>query len=382
VRRAIPRSALLAVLVAVLLLLHGLPWWRLVLAPQWPAAAGVVGTVLAVVAFIGFPAAMWKGHGRAGRDGLAVLGDTWLGVVWQLFVWSLLSGLLDVVLALSGTRDPARSRWVAGVVLVWVAGLCGWGLWQARRIPSVRTVEVRLPRLGTGLDGLRVVVIADTHYGPIDRTNWSVGLIRRVNDLQPDVLAHAGDLADGSVDRRRRQVAPLGGARATLAKVYITGNHEYSSGAAQWVDHMAELGWSVLHNSNLVVERGGSRLAVAGIDDLTAKGSGVPGHGSDLPAATAGLDLDVPVLLLAHQPKSVRMSAPAGVDLQVSGHTHGGQMWPFHYVVRAEQGALSGLSRHGNRTVLYASRGSGFWGPPFRIFAPSEITLLVLRAGS
>jgi len=381
VRPPFRRGAFLAVVGAVLLLLHGLPWWRLVLAPQWPAPAGVAGTVLAVLAVIGFPAAMWKGHGRAGRDGLAVLGDTWLGVVWQLFVWSLLSVLIDVALALAGVPDPVRSRWVAGVVLVWVAALCGWGLWQARRLPSIRTVEVRLPRLGKGLDGLRVVVIADTHYGPIDRTNWSVGLVRRVNDLQPDVLAHAGDLADGSVDRRGRQVAPLGGARAALAKVYITGNHEYYSGAAKWIDHMAELGWSVLHNSNLVVERGGSRLAVAGIDDLTARGSGVPGHGSDLPAATAGLDLDVPVLLLAHQPKSVRMSASAGIDLQISGHTHGGQMWPFHYVVRAEQGVLSGLSRHGDRTVLYTSRGSGFWGPPFRIFAPSEITLLILRGG-
>jgi len=129
------------------------------------------------------------------------------------------------------------------------------------------------------------------------------------------------------------------------------------------------------------VTRGGARLAVAGIDDLTAAGSGVPGHGADLPTALRGLDPDVPVILVAHQPKQVRGAAEAGVDLQLSGHTHGGQIWPFHLLVRAEQGALQGLSRPGDLTQLYVTRGSGFWGPPFRIFAPSEISLLTLRAG-
>jgi uncharacterized protein len=374
------RGVFFTVLVVVLLLLHGVPWWRLVIAPRWPVAVTVAGSVITVIALVGFPFAMWKGHGKAGRDGLAILGDTWLGVVWQLFVWSVLAEVLDIALVVGGMNEPRRSRWVAVVLLVWVALLCGWGLWQARRIPPVRTVEIIVPRLGAGLDGLRLVVIADTHYGPIDRAKWSAGLVRRVNGMQPDLLAHAGDLADGSVERRRAQVAPLGEARALLGRVYITGNHEYGSGAAEWVEHMDSLGWTVLRNSHIVVARGGSSLVVAGIDDLTAKGSGLAGHGTDLPAALAGSPDDVPILLVAHQPKSVRMAAPAGVDLQVSGHSHGGQMWPFHYVVRAEQGALAGVSRHGERTVLYTSRGCGFWGPPFRIFAPNEVSLLVLRS--
>ena len=372
------RGTLLVVLVTVLVLLHGVPWWRLVLAPHWPTPITVAGTVVAIVALVGFPLAMWQGHGH-GKDGLAIIGDSWLGVIWQLFAWTVLSLVADLVLALAGVADPGRSRWVALVVLAWVGLLLAWGLWQARRIPRVRTVEVTVPRLGAGLDGLRLVVIADTHFGPIDRSRWSTALVERVNALRPDVLAHAGDLVDGSIDQRRAQVAPLGAAEGSLARVYITGNHEYMSGAADWVAYMAELGWTVLHNRHLVVERGGSRLAVAGIDDLTAQGSGVPGHGADLAAALAGLDPDVPVLLVAHQPKSVRLAVPAGVDLQVSGHTHGGQLWPFHYLVRAEQGALAGLSRRGDRTQLYTSRGSGFWGPPFRIFAPSEISLLILR---
>lgn len=375
------RSVFLTVLIVVLLLLHGIPWWRLVLAPHWPVAVTLVGSAVAVVALIGFPLAMWKGHGRAHRDGLAVVGDTWLGILWQLFTWTILGEILDLIMALGGVQAPGRQRWVAVIVVLWVALLCSWGMWQARRIPPVRTVEVSLPRLGSGLDGLRVALIADTHYGPINRARWSAGLVDRVNGLDADLLAHAGDLTDGSVDRRREQVAPLGRARASLARVYITGNHEYMSGAPEWVAHMGDLGWTVLHNRNIVLERGGSRLVVAGIDDLTAKSSGEPGHAADLPGALEGVDPDLPIVLLAHQPKSVRVSAPAGVDLQLSGHTHGGQMWPFHHIVRAEQGALAGLSRHGERTLLYTSRGCGFWGPPFRIFAPNEITLLILRSG-
>ncbi len=370
----------LPVLVAVLLVLHGIPWWRLVLAPQWSTAATIAGTVVALVALVGFPLAMWKGHGRARRDGLAILGDSWLGIVWQLFAWTVIGQVLGLILLLAGVDNPARDRWVATSVLAWVILLCLWGLWQARRVPRVKTVEVTMGRLGSGLDGLRLVVIADTHFGPINRAKWSAALIARVNALQPDVLAHAGDLVDGSIDQRSAQVAPLAAAEAAMARVYITGNHEYMSGAADWMAHMGELGWTVLHNRHIVVERGGSKLAVVGVDDLTAKGSGVAGHGADLAGAMNGLDGDVPIVLLSHQPKSVRISAPAGVDLQVSGHTHGGQLWPFHYLVRAEQGALAGLSRHGERTYLYTSRGSGFWGPPFRIFAPSEISLLILRS--
>ena len=381
-----------AVLAAVLLLLHGIPWWRLVLAPAWPTPVTVVGSVLALAALVGFPIVMGKGHGRAGRDGLAVLGDTWLGVVWQLFTISILGGIADLVLAVAGVHGPSRPRVVAAVCVAVTAASCGWSAFQARRIPRVRTVQVPLARLGAGLDGLRVVMITDTHFGPINRGRWSAGVVDRVNSLAADVLVHAGDLADGSIEKRRHQVEPLRGAAAALERVYVTGNHEYRSGAASWVAQMEELGWTALRNRHLVVEKGGSAMILAGIDDLTAAGSGVAGHGADLAAALSGADPDLPVVLLAHQPKQVRTAAAAGVDLQLSGHTHGGQIWPFHYLVRAEQGALAGLSWHRaagasplagtpeRRTALYTSRGTGFWGPPFRLFAPSEITLLVLRA--
>lgn len=371
---------------AVLVLLHGVPWWVLVLAPRWPAWLFWSGTAVALGALVMFPVAMVRGHGRHGDrrsgDRWAIAGDTWLGVIWLLFSWSVIGGVADIGLLIVGTPSPATQRWAAGAVISVVALLGSWGMWQARRLPRVRRTEITLDRLDPAFTGTRIVLLADTHYGPLDRARWSARLVEAVNRLDPDIVAHAGDLADGSVDRRRAQVAPLAAVRAGLARVYITGNHEYFSGAEPWVRHMAELGWTVLHNRHLIVRRGSAELALAGVDDRTAAGSGQPGHGADLPAALAGLSPGLPVVLLAHQPRQVPAAVRAGVDLQLSGHTHGGQIWPFHLVVRAEQGTLQGLSRPGRRTQLYVTRGAGFWGPPFRVFAPSEISLLVLRSGS
>ncbi len=140
---------------------------------------------------------------------------------------------------------------------------------------------------------------------------------------------------------------------------------------------MTSIGWQPLHNQHETVTRGGDRLVIAGIDDPT--GVGLPGHGPDLRTALAGADRTVPVVLLAHQPKQITDTAAAGIDLQISGHTHGGQIWPFHYLVRLDQPVVAGLSSHGANTQLYTSRGTGFWGPQLRVFAPSEITVLVLR---
>ncbi len=143
---------------------------------------------------------------------------------------------------------------------------------------------------------------------------------------------------------------------------------------------MTRLGWKALHNEHVALERDGARLVFAGIDDITADHSGEPGHAADLTLALRGVGENDPVVLLAHQPSEIKKAVEAGVDLQLSGHTHGGQIWPFHFLVRLQQPVLAGLSRHSDRTQLYTSRGAGFWGPPMRVFAPSEITLLTLKA--
>jgi uncharacterized protein len=367
------------VVVGVLVLLFGVGWWTIVLAPGWSVPVFVVGTVVFGGGMVGFPVLMVAGHGRRHRDFAARVGDTTLGVVWVCFAWSVIGQVVRLVLVLSGVDGLVTARVVGLVVLAVVVLLVLTGYFEAMRLPRVRAVDVVIPRLGRGADGLRVAVLADTHFGPINRERWSSRLAAAVNELAPDVVCHVGDLADGSVEQRRAQVEPLRGIRGV--KLYITGNHEYFSEAQRWLDHMACLGWEPMHNRHRMVERGGDRVIFAGVDDPTGVSSGLDGHGPDLAAALDGTDSDVPVVLLAHQPKQVRLAAAAGVDLQISGHTHGGQIWPFHLIVRLEQGFLHGLQRTGAGTQLYTSRGAGFWGPPLRVFAPSELTLLTLRAG-
>ncbi|MGD9531203.1 metallophosphoesterase [Pseudonocardia sp.] len=366
-------------LVVIPALLFAVPWWVLVAGGQgWPGPVFAAATVLCAAGAVALPVLLTLGHGRRHSDAAARVGVTLLGVVWVVFTWSVLGLLAESVLAAAGVADPLRSRDVTAAVLGVVAVLLVHGVIEARRVPRVREREVRLERLGPGLDGLRVVVLADTHFGPIERSRWSARVVEVVNGLRPDVVVHAGDLADGSVAARDGQVRPLGDVRAPLGRFYIPGNHEHFSGAVQWIEYLQRLGWQPLVNTHRVVERGGDRLVLAGIDDPTGVGK-EPGGGPDLPAALDGADPASPVLLLAHQPRQVVDAVSAGVDLQVSGHTHGGQIWPFHLLVRTEQPVLSGLSRHGPRTQLYTSRGTGFWGPPLRVFAPSEITVLTLR---
>ncbi|QKW25499.1 metallophosphoesterase [Streptomyces seoulensis] len=349
---------------------------------HWPLPVTPAGTALFALGLVCMPLAMVRGHGRRQQDRAAIVGDTLLGASWVLFTWSVLVGvLLRLGLTAAGVgTGQDRARIVTWAVLGVTAVLLAWGYAEARRVPRVRRLDVRLPRLGAGLDGTRVVLITDTHYGPLDRARWSARVCEIVNTLEADLVCHTGDIADGTADRRRAQAAPLKTVRATRARVYVTGNHEYYSEAQGWVDLMDELGWEPLRNRHLLLERGGDTLVVAGVDDVTAESSGLAGHRAHLAGALDGADPDLPVLLLAHQPKFIDRAAAAGIDLQLSGHTHGGQIWPFHHLVRIDQPALAGLSRHGARTLLYTSRGTGFWGPPFRVFAPSEITLLVLRS--
>lgn len=372
-----------AILVGVLLLLCLPPWWTLLAAGTgWPLPVVLAGTAVLLAWAVGFPVLMVRGHSPRSRDDRAArIADTSLGVVWVLWTCSVLGALADLLLAAAGVGGTGRARLVAAAVVLLAAGVLAWGHHEAMRVPRVRRLDVHLPRLGAGLDGLRVVLLADTHYGPIDRAAWSAGVTAAVNALDADVVVHAGDIADGTPVQRRAQSAPLGAVEARLARVYVTGNHEYGSEAQGWLDRMTELGWEALHNRHVVVERGGDSLVLAGVDDVTAESSGLAGHRTDLDGALAGADPRLPVLLVAHQPKYVPQAAAAGIDLQLSGHTHGGQIWPFRYLVRIDQPVVRGLSRHGERTWLYTSGGTGFWGPPFRVFAPSEITVLTLRAG-
>ena len=269
------------------------------------------------------------------------------------------------------------------------AAFGGLALWGGLRRVAVKEVAVRLPRLPAGLDQLRVVQLTDVHIGPTLHGPWLRQVVAQVNALEPDIVAITGDLVDGSVASLREHVAPLRDLRARHGVYFVTGNHEYYAGVDEWLAEISRLGIRVLRNQHvtLTVGRDGAgkpvEIDLAGVDDYHA--DRFPGHGPDLPKALAGRDPQRPVILLAHQPIAVKEAATLGVDLQLSGHTHGGQIWPWRYLVYLQQPYVDGLhllTGAAGPTQLYVSRGTGYWGPPMRLHAPAEITHLTLRPGT
>lgn len=259
-----------------------------------------------------------------------------------------------------------------------IACLAAAGLVGGLRFPSVKRVEHRLARWPLALDGLRLVQISDIHIGPILGRRFAERLVERVNGLDADLVAITGDLVDGRVAQLREDVAPFGDLAARYGVFFVTGNHDVYSGDEAWVARLRELGIRPLRNARVRVgEEGREGFWLAGVDDH--RGDLARGSSEDLPAALEGWDATSPLVLLAHDPSTFKRSHRRGIDLQLSGHTHGGQIWPFRWMVRMVIPWVAGAYEiAGSR--LYVSRGTGFWGPPMRLLAPAEITEHVLRA--
>jgi predicted MPP superfamily phosphohydrolase len=280
---------------------------------------------------------------------------------------------------LSPSRRLLLARGLAATAGVVALGTAGTGAYLANSAPVVRRVPVTLAGLDPALDGLRIVTFSDGHLSAMSSTRRFERLVELVNEQRPDVVAIVGDLVDGELGELRDEVAPLADLVSEQGVYFVTGNHEYFVDTTAWLRHLPTLGVQVLRNERVPIRRGAAYVDLAGIDDRTALGSGVPGHGADLDTALDGRDDAVPVVLLAHQPVQVAQAAAAGVGLQLSGHTHGGQLWPFDYAVRLDQPAVQGLSRVGD-TQLYVTTGAGFWGPPMRVGARPEVAVVELRA--
>jgi predicted MPP superfamily phosphohydrolase len=241
----------------------------------------------------------------------------------------------------------------------------------------VRHVSIDLARGSRGLDGYRIVQISDLHIGHILGRDFAAEVVARVNALDPHLVAITGDLVDGDVATLREEVAPFAELRARDGVYFVTGNHDYYSGAEAWVARVRELGIRVLRNEHVSVGLPGAELDLAGVEDHHAN-LVASDAAEDLPRALAGRDAERPVVLLAHDPTTFRQAARLGVDLQLSGHTHGGQIWPFRWAVRLVLRFVAGHYRRGS-SQLWVSRGTGFWGPPMRLLAPAEITAITLR---
>ncbi len=244
--------------------------------------------------------------------------------------------------------------------------------------PRIVDVTIALDRLPPSLSGFTIAQITDVHIGPTVGAGFVREVVDQVNALDADLIAITGDLVDGRAATYAAAAEPLAELRARHGIFYVTGNHEYYWGVDAWLPIFRDLGLQVMRNRRVAIERAGASFDLAGIDDHEAQRW--RGHGPDLAAALDGRDPARAVVLLAHQPRQVKVSRRLGVDLQLSGHTHGGQIWPWHGAVRIQQGGLiAGHYRFG-ATQLYVSRGTGYWGPPVRLGAPAEITRIELRS--
>jgi predicted MPP superfamily phosphohydrolase len=378
----------IGLLLALVVSAHGYVIDRLIVEPGMPEPWASVGR-FAVIG-LGVSLALQPLGERFLRPPWARLiawpASLWMGVAWLLLV---ALGISELVLWLgveparaavaSLEPDPASTaRWRAFVVGGGVLAASAVALRTGLSKPAVRRVEVRPPRWPAALDGFRIVQISDIHIGPILGRDFAAWLTGSVNALDPDLVAVTGDLVDGRLAMLREEVEPFGGLRARHGVFFVTGNHDHYSGARAWADEARRLGMRVLRNEHVVVGEGDARFVLSGVDDH--RSGMMPGEGGeDLDAALADQPGGLPVVLLAHDPSTFKAASGRGIDLQISGHTHGGQIWPFRYLVRLAIPFVAGLYRRGD-AWLYVSRGTGFWGPPMRLGAPAEITEIVLRS--
>ncbi|MFI6848188.1 metallophosphoesterase [Kitasatospora sp. NPDC050467] len=388
---------LLAVL-AVLALAHWYLWRRLVRDVSAPGGWWRrTGTVLAVVLPV-----LSVGALVGGRQ-LPLSVERWLA--WPGYLW--LAVLLYLLLALAvgeavrplllrlprrpaatpaeegsageapqTAPSPERRLFVARTVAIGASGaaaaIVGNGAYGVLRGPRLKQVTVPLAKLPARAHGYRIAVVSDIHLGPILGRGHTQRIVDTINGAQPDLIAIVGDLVDGTVPELGRAAEPLAQLRARDGAYFVTGNHEYFSGAAPWVDFVRELGVHPLQNAR--VELPGFDLA--GVNDLAGRSEG---DGPDFARALGDRDRFRTSVLLSHQPVTIHDAVRHGVDLQLSGHTHGGQLWPGNHLAELANPTVAGLERYGD-TQLYVTRGAGAWGPPVRVGAPSDITIVTLAS--
>jgi predicted MPP superfamily phosphohydrolase len=369
---------------------HYYVWSRLVRDPALPPVVARGLTYGLVFLFLAIPGTLFlRRSSLAGvSEPLVWVAMTWLGLLLFLVlalgvadlgrgVWELVRSLNDAP-PLDAGRRQAAARIVAGAAAL-VGGALGlWSVRSALGDVRVRRVDVTLARLPAALSGTRIVQLSDVHIGPTIHKSFLETIVEQTNALNPDVIAITGDLVDGTVEDLAAHTAPLAGLRAKYGVYFVTGNHEYYSGAEDWCTELRRLGIRVLRNERVSIGNDGASFDLAGTDDHSAKRFGY-GHGEDLPKALGGRDPERELVLLAHQPKTILEAQDHGVGLQLSGHTHGGQIWPWTYLVRLQQPVVAGLAKFG-KSLVYVSSGTGYWGPPMRLGAPAEITELTLRS--
>jgi uncharacterized protein len=364
----------LAPLFIISSLLHAYVGWRVA-----PDLGGTWGA--AFVASLTASALLMPMGRQPLADRLSWAGALARGLFSSLFVLTLLRDALLLLAALvdwavPGALAPLAHPTALAVPLLGAA-ITLWGFVNARRTAAVVSVDVPIDGLPAALHGFTIAQISDVHVGPTIKGPYLNRIVEAVNAIGADMVAVTGDLVDGSVRELAVHVAPLAALASTHGTFFVTGNHEYYSGAPSWVAELRRMGLTVLMNEHVVVQHGGASLLVAGVTDFSAHHFD-PAQKSDPHAALVGAPISTTTrVLLAHQPRSAEAAEAAGFQLQLSGHTHGGQFLPWNFLVRLQQPFTAGLHKL-RRLWVYTSRGTGYWGPPKRFGAPSEITRLRL----
>ena len=376
----------LSFLFALSAAVHTYVGWRLAAhLPPW-AAWGMTALLVASALLVPLSLIAFRLRESRAKAWVSWTGLLFMGLFSSLLV---LTFTRDLLLALFHLTQLATSGWPGTASLAWfeafsaqaiapMAGLASLlGFLNARRTAPVVRVDVPIAGLPQALHGFTIAQISDIHVGPTIRRGYLQAIVDRVNSLQADAVAITGDLVDGSVAELAEHVAPLAALRSRHGSFFVTGNHEYYSGAHAWIDELRRLDVAVLLNEHVVLEQDGQALVLAGVADYSAHHFD-PSHRSDAAKALRNAPADAAVrVLLAHQPRSAPLAVDAGFDLQLSGHTHGGQFWPWNLFVPMQQPYTAGLHRL-RELSIYVSRGTGYWGPPKRFGAPSEITHLRL----
>ena len=367
--------------------LHYYIWGRLVRDTALPAPWGRVATIafltfaiLVPIRFVTFRIAAFSGERGLIGSLLSWTAYIWLGCLFFLFFLLVSGDAIRLFLRLTtGPVDPERrlalARMFGGGVAALTTALGLTSLYVGLREVAVKHIRVPLAKLPKSMSGYKIVQMTDVHVGPTIGKAFIDELVEKTNALTPDLVAITGDLVDGSVDSLGAFVAGLSKIRAKDGIFFVTGNHEYYSGVDEWIAHLKELGIRVLRNERVAI-RGEGGFDLAGVDDAHAKSYG-HGHGMNVPGALEGRDESRAIVLLAHQPKAIFDAKAGKVDLQLSGHTHGGQLFPWNFFVRLDQPYVEGLYDH-DGTQIYVSPGTGYWGPPMRLGTRAEITCVTL----
>ena len=386
--RTFQMTIFIAIMSVVVGLVHFYLWRRLVKDTQLRGPLKTVLTVLTVLLGVSLPIGMWLS--RAVDPTLArsllILPFLWMGSMMLLFVATAASDILkgSALLARKAIRKPLNpsrrlflSRLAAGGAVLTAGSLAGAAVVRGKASPVVNKRTVRLARFPSVANGFKIVQLTDLHIGSTLDMRWLEDVVQRTNALKPDLVVITGDLVDGDADRLGMELTPLRSLRSRQGVYFVTGNHEYYSGVAAWIPVIESMNIKVLRNEHIVIE---DCFALLGVDDYNASRM-APGHGPDLSKAVKGVPKEMETVLLAHQPREIFRASKNNIGLVLSGHTHGGQIWPVNYFVGLQQPYNKGLFTHpGGRTQIYVSQGTGFWGPPMRLGTQNEIAEIILES--